>query len=156
MVALLQVAIVIPEGLVVENREFLILCVELVVGVLLEFVSEPCGEVPLLVRPRDGLRNVEWADSLVELGNLSRGRELEGSIRENRLRKMSHELEYAAGCRSVLSESLVVHEEVDYVAAVIDRVLEPAKIGVGIEVAAGETERDVIAQGVVPKEQFEP
>ena len=61
VVALLKVSVVGPEGCIVGKGELLFQGVELIVGILLELVSEPGGQIPLLVGPGNGLWNFELA-----------------------------------------------------------------------------------------------
>ena len=51
VVAFLEMTIVSPERRLIGQRHFLVKSIDLVVGVLLELVSEPCGDIPLLISP---------------------------------------------------------------------------------------------------------
>ena len=124
MVALLQVAVVIPQGGVVQDGELLLQAVELVEGILLELVAQPGGGVALLVGPGNGLRDGQVADALVLGGGALRRHELHLLVLDHDVRQGAHELEDAALGRLVFPEGLVVHEEVDDLAVAG---LEPAE-----------------------------
>ena len=51
MVALLEMPVVRPQILVVEQGELFLLAVQLLEGIVLEFVAEPCRDIPLLICP---------------------------------------------------------------------------------------------------------
>ena len=51
VVALLEMSEVIEKGRIIDEGHLLIQAVELVEGLLLELVAEPCGDVALLVGP---------------------------------------------------------------------------------------------------------
>ena len=51
VVALLKMSEFIEQGRIIDEGELLVEAVQFVEGFLLEFVSEPCGNVALLVSP---------------------------------------------------------------------------------------------------------
>ena len=57
VVAFLKVPEVCPEGTVINDGKLLGKRIQFVESVLLELVSKQSGQVPFLVRPRNGLRN---------------------------------------------------------------------------------------------------
>ena len=65
MIALLQVTVIRPQSGIISKRKILFKCIKLVVCVLLEFVAQPCGKIPFLIRPRNRFRNGYLIHSLV-------------------------------------------------------------------------------------------
>ena len=51
VITLLKVPEILPENRVIQNGQFLGLSIKLVVSILLELVSKPCGHIPLLIGP---------------------------------------------------------------------------------------------------------
>ena len=105
--------VILPEDRIIQQRQFLGLTVQLVVGILLQLVAEPCRHVPLLVSPGDRILDLDLGDRLVPSRGLGRSRELEGTVTKEDSRKEPHEIEYPRTLLLVLAEGLVVHEQVD-------------------------------------------
>ena len=51
MIALLEVAIIIENSRIINESNLLVEAVQFIEGLLLEFISEPCRNVALLVCP---------------------------------------------------------------------------------------------------------
>ena len=90
-------------------------------------------------------------------GRLGRRDKLEGTILRDGLRQITHKVENAAGGSLVLPEGLVIHEEVDDFPFGL---FQPGKVFLGRQgpvfpTLVRETESNVVAERVVPQQQFQ-
>ena len=157
VVALLQVAEIGPELGIADEGQLLGLAIQLVEGILLQFVAEPRAEVPLFVGPGNGIRHAEGSHGLDVLRRLGGGHELHPAVREHLRGQGAHEIEYAALGLLVLAEGLVVHKQVHDISV---RLLEPSGELLGRQgplgpAALGEAEGQVVAELVVAEKELQ-
>ena len=141
----------------VERIDLLLQAVEFSESLVLEFVTEPSGDVPLLVCPRHRVEAVENACGLVGSGTLGYGCKLNLTGGEHCGGQSLHEAEDARSGLLVLAKGLVVHKEVDNLAVGVV-VSNPTCILVGSQrplapTLVGEAEGDVIGEFVVTQQQ---
>ncbi len=158
MVALLQLAENTDQVVVFGLVHVGLQGVELVECFFLQFVAQPGAGVALLICPGDRERNVERCHGLIALRSLGRRAEIQ-LARQDRGRYGIQEIEDAAGTALVLTEGLVVHEEVQHIVF-----LQGGEGPVGELVGrqrptvpsfVRETEGDVVAQVEVAQQELQ-
>jgi len=129
--------------------------------ILLHRVAQPGGQIPLGVRPGDGVGNIVLADRLIPSDRVAGRAEivLAGVHIEDLLRQNIKELKDAGVFPLMLAQGFVVHEQVAEVAVAVDLIHPPGE-SLGGErplrpVPIRKAEGDVVAEPVVLQKQLD-